>query len=177
MLDKLNTNDFEKIYRLMEISFPEDEYRSYEEQVELLNNPLYSVYVFYSESRSIKAFISIWEFEEFAYIEHFAVDPDYRNGGIGAKVLNELSAQIKKMICLEVEPPENEISRGRIGFYQRNNFFLNEYPYMQPPYSKGKKAIPLLVMTTGSKINRLSFEHIKDVLYSEVYKCNTSSSI
>lgn len=170
MIEKLKNQDFDKVYDLMEQSFPSDEYRPYEEQKALLNNPAYSVYVLYNESQDIKAFIGVWNFHEFAFIEHFAVNPAYRNGGIGAGMLNEMVKLLGKRVCLEVEPPETEMASRRICFYMRNNFFLNEYPYMQPPISQGKKAIPLLIMTSGSKVNEDIFTQIKSTLYKEVYK-------
>lgn len=170
MIEKLKIQDFDTIYDLMEMSFPGDEYRTYDEQKALLNNPAYSIYVLYNESQGINAFIAVWEFNKFAYIEHFVVNPEHRNGGIGAYILNELVELLSKTVCLEVEPLETEMASRRIGFYKRNSFFLNGYPYMQPPISQGKKAIPLFIMTSGSKVDEDMFEHIKGTLYTKVYK-------
>ena len=173
MIEKLLKNDFDKIFDLMEASFPFDEYRTYDEQKALLDNPFYQVFVLKdSDNNSIKAFIAIWEFEDFAFIEHFAVNPQYRNGGIGAKILNKLVDLIGKTICLEVEPPEDELASRRIGFYQRNGFFLNHYPYMQPSISKGKNMISLLIMTSEKPVSKEEFESYKKVLYKIVYKCD-----
>ena len=169
MIEKLKIQDFDMIYDLMEKSFPSDEYRTYDEQKALLNNPAYSIYVLYNEYQVIKAFIAVWEFNKFAFIEHLAVSPEHRNGGIGAYILNELVGLLGKTVCLEVEPPETEMAKRRIGFYKRNNFFLNEYPYMQPPISQGKKAIPLFIMTSGGKVDEDIFEQIKGTLYKKVY--------
>jgi len=170
MIEKLKTQDFDKIYDLMEISFPSDEYRTYDEQKELLNDPAYSIYVLYNESQDVKAFIAVWDFNEFAFIEHFAVHPEYRNCGVGTGMLNEMTELLGKTVCLEVEPPETEMASRRIGFYKRNNFYLNEFPYMQPPISRGKKAIPLLIMTSDGKVDKDTFERIKGTLYTRVYK-------
>lgn len=168
-LSKLKNQDFQMIYDLMENSFPSDEYRVYEEQKNLLNNPKYSIYVLYDKSQQIKAFIAAWEFAEFGYIEHFAVNPEYRNGGIGAAMLREFISQSDKLLCLEVEPPTTQIANRRISFYKRNDFYLNDYPYMQPSMSKGKKSIPLCIMTSGQNINQEMFSKIKETLYTEVY--------
>lgn len=154
----------------MEKSFPSDEYRVYDEQKALLNNPSYSIYVLYTELDDIKAFITVWEFSKFVFIEHFAVHPEYRNRGTGTYMLNEVLKLFDKTVCLEVELPETEIAKRRIGFYKRNNFFLNEYPYVQPSMSKGKKAVPMIIMTTGSKVDEEMFKYIKSTLYAEVYK-------
>ena len=170
MLKKLHRQDFDKIYKLLEISFPDDEYRTYEGQKELFDNPLYSVYGLYDESSDVKMILAIWEFKNFVFLEHFAVNPRYRNQGLGSKALRELEELFQKRICLEVELPETEMARRRIQFYQRNNLFLNEYPYMQPSLAKGKPSIPLLIMTSGGKIDESTFQELKTVLYKEVYQ-------
>jgi len=180
MMQKLNKQDFDKMYRLMEKSFPPDEYRTYDEQKALLDDPAYTVYVLYNGSEDIKAFIAVWEFDEFAFIEHLAVQPEYRNCGIGSRVLIELAERLRlggKTVCLEVEPPETEMAARRIGFYERNGFSLNEYPYMQPPISEGRKAIPLLIMTSDGKADRNMFELIKQTLYTRVYKVGTGGQV
>lgn len=170
MLEKLRFDDFDTMYDLMEMSFPIVEYRPYHEQKALLNNPAYSIYVLHNETKDIKAFIAVWEFDKFAFIEHFAVNPKYRNCGVGGYVLNEITERIGKNVCLEVEPPETEIAIRRIGFYERNGFFLNEYPYIQPPISNGRMAVPLFLMTLGGKVDKDMFESIKATLYTKVYK-------
>ena len=116
-------------------------------------------------------FLAVWEFESFTYIEHFAVDPALRNSGTGSAMLQELVRKYQKQICLEVELPEDELTRRRIGFYERNGFVFNEYPYIQPPISKGKSPVPLRVMTYGKGITRQAFEEMRKVLYRRVYKC------
>lgn len=171
MIEKLKIQNFDDIYALLKTSFPCDEYRAYDEQKSLLENPAYSIYVMYDEFQNIKAFIAVWKFDKFAYIEHFVVNNEFRNCGIGTNILKEIVELLGKTVCLEVEPPETEMASRRINFYKRNNFFLNEYPYIQPPMSKGKKAIPLFVMTLGSKVDEKIFEEIKCTLYTEVYCC------
>lgn len=168
----IGRESFDAVYDIMEKSFPDDEYRPYEEQRELLLRPEYNIYVVDDSTEGdIKAFITVWEFEDFAFVDHFAVNPAYRNGGIGSAVLEAMRGMIKKQICLEVELPECDMARRRIDFYTRNGFVLNEYPYMLPPISAGKKDVPLLIMTSDAGVDRERFEHIRDVLYREVYKC------
>ncbi|HZJ75538.1 MAG TPA: GNAT family N-acetyltransferase [Clostridia bacterium] len=174
MLKKLNAEDFDEVYSLMEKSFPKDEYRSYKEQKELLSNPIYSIYALQGDGGSVKAFIAVWEFNEFLFIEHLAVNPEYRNSGIGTRMLSEIAALFNKTACLEVEPPETELSCRRIGFYERNNFFFNEYPYIQPAISKGRKPVTLFIMTSGGTVDEKMWRQIKNTLYSKVYKCSAS---
>lgn len=167
MLRKADKKDTAQIFAIMEESFPEDERRPFEEQEKLFLNSLYSLYVWDDE---VKAFIATWEFDDFIFIEHFAVDEKFRNSGLGSMVLKEFLKTADKMVCLEVEPPETQIAKRRIGFYRRNGFFLNEYNYFQPPISKGKKSIPLMIMTFGACVAEEKFYHVRDVLYDKVYK-------
>ena len=165
MLQRINETNFPEIYRIMQASFSDDEYRPYDEQLALFEEPEYRIYYMPA------GFLAVWEFESFIYIEHFAVDPALRNSGTGSAMLQELVKQYQKPICLEVELPEDELTRRRIGFYERNGFGFNEYPYIQPPISKGKSPVPLRIMTYGSAITQDTFEEMKRVLYQRVYKC------
>lgn len=172
-LRKATLANFNNIFAIMEKSFPFDEYRTYQEQKKLLNDSRYKIYVYSSTNdENISGFITVWKFDKFAYIEHFAVSPDYRNQGIGSQMLTELSQSLACQICLEVELPKTELAIKRIEFYKRNGFYLNDYPYVQPPYSKDKQEIPLLLMTTQKAINESEFEYIKFILYNNVYKVN-----
>ena len=159
MLQRINETNFPEIYRIMQASFSDDEYRPYDEQLALFEEPEYRIYYMPA------GFLAVWEFESFIYIEHFAVDPALRNSGTGSAMLQELVKQYQKPICLEVELPEDELTRRRIGFYERNGFVFNEYPYIQPPISKGKSPVPLRIMTYGSAITQDTFEEMKRLLF------------
>lgn len=169
MLEILNVSDFDEFYKLMQDSFPSDEYRPYAEQLELFNRPEFSAYAVYSDDRKVMAFITVWDFNSFVYVEHFAVSALYRNNGLGGKILNELSKIHNADICLEVERPETEFSKRRINFYGRNGYYLNDYNYVQPPISKGKKPVPLQIMSTNGKLSESQFNNVKNTLYKHVY--------
>jgi len=79
-------------------------------------------------------FISYWQFDTFAYIEHFAVNPAARGGGIGACALREFRAMSGLPVVLEVERPgSNDMADRRIAFYRRNGFHtIDSYDYMDP---------------------------------------------
>ncbi len=171
MLEKLKETDFYKVYNLMRASFPRDEFRNYEGQKALLEIPEYQIYVWPDSKRpEPKAFLAVWEFETFVFVEHFAVDPKCRNEGLGAKILTELEKLSGQRICLEVELPETELAKRRIAFYERNHFFFNEYTYEQPPIFEGCAPLPLRIMTTEKKIGPEEFQKIKQVLYKKVYR-------
>ena len=84
MLQRINETNFPEIYRIMQASFSDDEYRPYDEQLALFEEPEYRIYYMPA------GFLAVWEFESFIYIEHFAVDPALRNSGTGSAMLQEL---------------------------------------------------------------------------------------
>lgn len=173
MLKRIEENEFDRIYEIMEKSFPLDEIRTHDGQKSLFCDPAYVIYTPDNDGGAvINAFIAVWELEDTLFVEHFAVDPDYRNAGVGSRLLNELVNLTgkDKMICLEVELPDTDISKRRIGFYERNGFVLNHYPYIQPPLSDGRSSVPLKIMTYGRPICENEFEKIKTYLYTRVYK-------
>lgn len=168
MLKLLDIDDFDKVYKIMEKSFPTDEYRPFDEQKALFEKDEYKVYI-REDNGEIQGFIALWEFASLVYIEHFAVSPSCRNSGIGSDILREITSSAKKLVCLEVEPPNEDISIRRIGFYERNGFYLCNHHYMQPSISEGRRPVPLRIMTYGKKIGRLRFNDIKYILYTNVY--------
>jgi RimJ/RimL family protein N-acetyltransferase len=115
-------------------------------------------------------FITGWEFDAFVYVEHFAIDETARNGGFGAVAMKQFIAQATHPVVLEVELPTDELSRRRIGFYERLGFIPDSHAYQQPPYNKGDSWLPMRLMAYGPIDLGESFDIIKACLYKEVYK-------
>lgn len=166
MLKILNPKDFEPFYQILQESFPPDELRSRQEHYHLFSCPVYKVYARY-EKGQLLGFLTVWDLEQVAFIEHFAVAAPYRNRGLGAQLLEALGAVLGKPLCLEAELPETEIASRRLGFYQRNGFTVNPQPYMQPALEPGKNPVPLHLLTTGGLAP--DFEKLKTQIYSIVY--------
>ncbi len=171
MLRKIKDDEFDSFFSIIEASFPNDEYRDYDKQKALLKEENYSIYVMPDKGdKGLCAVITIWDFDTFAYIEHFAVSPEHRNRGLGALILSEIKELLQNRLCLEAELPQTDFAKRRINFYTRNGFFVNDYPYIQPPYSKDKNPVPLMILTTNGSIAKSEFESIKEKLYKYVYK-------
>lgn len=165
MIEKLENKEFDTVYAIMEQSFPLEEYRPYAAQKALLTDPAYSIYAAKEEGH-ILGFAAVWQLENWLFLEHLAVDPQLRNCGIGGQLLRYFA---EKRCCLEVEPPETDLARRRIGFYQRNGFCFNDYPYLQPSLGAGRSPVPLYIMTSGSTITPEEFAQVKKLLYTRVY--------
>ena len=110
------------------------------------------------------------------FIEHFAVRPEKRNGGLGATMLREFVSLFSETICLEAELPNDTLTKRRIAFYERNDFHFNAYPYLQPSLSPNCAPVPLAVMTYGKAINETEFCRIRDILYREVYQISENKA-
>lgn len=172
ILKRAAEKDFDQIYSIMVESFPADERRSYIDAKEDLWDSRHFIDVVYDGNETVIAYISLWDLDSCLFVETFAVSPSHRNDGLGGRMLEELRAQYDKRIALEVELPEDDLTRRRIGFYQRHGFSYNRYPYALPPIGFGKKAVPLRIMATGGPLKETEFIQIKEELYQEVYHMN-----
>ncbi|MCD8263067.1 MAG: GNAT family N-acetyltransferase [Tannerellaceae bacterium] len=168
----LNSKDQELLDKIEETynhSFPTTERRDFSLVKELLEEePLFSLYALLQDNLYV-GFISIWDFNSFIYIEHFAIDQQARNGGIGRIALQKFIAQVELPIILEVELPEEEMSKRRIGFYERIGFSFCNIPYFQPPYRKGETNIELRLMSYGEIDLCIQFENVRNLVYRHVY--------
>lgn len=167
---KPTLEQFTQIYDIMNQSFPVEEFRTFDEQKELLENAYYNIDANIKDDTVI-SFIAYWEFSTFIYIEHFATQPQQRNKGKGRKLLNSFIASQKKSIVLECELPSDDISKKRIEFYKSLGFVSNKYPYIQPSMRKNTLPVPLRIMSLGDSLSELQFQLIKETLYEKVYHC------
>lgn len=153
----------------MQISFPENEYRTYANQKTLLKNPKYHIITKENEQQKTVAFLAFWTFDEFNFMEHLAVSPTCRGKGTGTKLVSEFISDNFKPIILEIEPPLDNISIKRMEFYKRLGFKLNEYQYFQMPLRKNDSPSELKIMSYPDKLKEEEFENAKNTIYHEVY--------
>ena len=150
-------------------SFPKNEYRELPQQKENVNsNALFSCNIIIANESPI-GIINYWTFNDFCYIEHFAIDSAKRNQGYGKKVLDKFKEKIGKPFVLEVEIPDNEIAIRRVHFYERAGLKLYHKPYLQPPFRKGDDFIPMYIMVYGKELTDEDFSLMKQIIYKEVY--------
>lgn len=169
MFERITEKTFDEIFPLLEAAFPVTELRVKEEQRKLLQKVCYKLYGVRKEN-AFAAVFATWEIDDFLYIEHFAVREDCRNGGFGGKLLEELLEQKGKPMVLEVEVPEDELTKRRVGFYMRHGLVYNDYPYLQPPLRKGNALLPLRFMTKPGAIDGETYERYKKRMYEVVYE-------
>ena len=170
MLKRLTNDGFDTVYNIMEHSFPKNEIRSKSGQCALLKNSEYSLFV-REEEGEIIGFIAVWDLDAIAFVEHFAIAEKSRGKGVGSAMLGEVFSLFDKPIVLEVEPPVDEKTKKRVGFYERNGLIFHDYYYVQPSMEKGREEVELRIMCS-EKLDYANFEKVRAQLYTKIYKVN-----
>ncbi|MEG0592567.1 MAG: GNAT family N-acetyltransferase [Coprobacillus sp.] len=161
--------DLDAVYQIFIEAFPPAELRLYEVMKQLYIEGLLKIYVLKQENEIVGA-LSVWELDNFVYVEHFAVSSKLRGQGLGSFFLKEVKLLYpQKQIVLEVEEPILEIEKRRVEFYQRNDFVLSSFGYIQPPFRENVEDVHLVLMTYPSAITQEQFIHIKNQLFKKVY--------
>lgn len=128
-----------------------------------------TILVYYNDEDVFVGLILYWEQEQFIYIEHFCILPEMRNKQYGQKTLALLAKQGKTLI-LEIDPPENDISKRRKGFYERCGFRENFFTHIHPPYHKENEGHHLVIMTCPKQISKDMFDTFSHYLKNRVMK-------
>ena len=169
---RIHTTDkeqYEFMENLLQAAFPKEEYRELDQLREYTDTKSLFVNNIILEENQPIGFITFWNFGNFHYVEHFAIDPNLRNGGYGKKVMAGLSELISTPIVLEVERPIEEMAERRINFYKRQGYELWHNDYQQPPYRAGDDFLPMYLMVHGNLSSEKDYETVKDTIYKEVY--------
>jgi len=153
-----------EIWGIYKSSFPKDERRDYNEQVELLKENKYSLYSIYENE--LIGFVEVWQVLDYILIEHIAIVEKKRGLGYGTEILKKF---LTSKVVGEVELPNTDFAKRRIRLYERLGFKLNKHEYYQPAYSKDKKPLKLYLMTYPDKINKKEFLELKNAIYSNLY--------
>jgi len=151
-------------------SFPLSERRPVDKMMDLYTGESPFFISLTVEDGQLVGFLTYWDLDSFIFAEHFAISPEFRNGGYGRKVMEIFKAGVTKPIVLEVELPSTILSERRIGFYQRLGFRLWEsIQYHQPAYYEQTGTVPMKLMSYGDIDLDKDLAEIKGKIYSEVY--------
>ena len=157
------------IENLLHVSFPSVERRDDDKQRYNTDyDNLFTAYLAEDEEAPV-GLVTCWNFGYITYVEHLATDPNRRNGGYGKKILATLQEIVKGPIVLEVELPNDEMSKRRIGFYERAGYRLIEKPYMQPAYRETDGELPLYLMVQGEIDMEENYDKVVTSIHQAVY--------
>lgn len=173
--------DWEFFTNVLEISFPETEYRN-PLRIKTISEAKDSIFVPCiicndydkdgdTENEEI-GILSYWDFrkagEDFIYVEHLAMLPKTRNKGYGTCILKDIR-KIHDNIIFEVESPEDEMSTRRVNFYLRNGAMISPLTYSQPPYRPETDFIPMKIMYFGNAPTERQISLMKHTCYPICY--------
>ena len=175
---KFHSPYYPSVENLLISSFPADERRDLELQRQYVDhNPKFKVYAV-CDADLFVGFFTLWNLEEFSFIEHFAVLPLLRSKGYGTRILQYIKEIVKYPLLLEIELPATEMQQSRKRFYEKNGFSKLDFPYFQPPYRAGGECISMHLMMYG-KFNasddvdfEKKVEQYVTKIYAEVYSFN-----
>lgn len=168
-MEKISINEFDEVYALFEKAFPLAELRPYELMKELFENNEFVIYSYVHNQRIVGALI-VWELSDFVYLENFAVDESLRGQGIGSYFLDEAKKlYANQIIVLEVEEPVDDITKRRVAFYERNQYVLNPYHFIQPALRNNVSKVELMLMSYPNAIDVYTFDQIKKQIFRVVY--------
>lgn len=160
-----NTGDswyisFSSIYS---VSFPVYEQRNTCQQNEAFRNPHYHLATLI-ENEEVASFISYWEFDDYIYIEHLAVNQKLRGKNIGSITLNDFAKTTKKTIILEIDPLIDDISEKRLHFYEKLGYKVNPYKHHHPSYDEQFPPHELLVLSLNKQLSKEQYEQFSEDL-------------
>ena len=112
--------------------------------------------------------LTYWTFDEFVYIEHFAIAEELRNQGLGKAVFLNFLSQQTEQVVLEIELPNTEEADHRLEFYASMGFYQNPQPYVQPSYWGDGRTVPMIIMSKY-ELDEDEFDEIRNLIYREVY--------
>jgi ribosomal protein S18 acetylase RimI-like enzyme len=160
--------EFEAVKRLYLSAFPPEERREYNELIQQLYIEECAVNLIIAGEKTA-GFCIVWDFNDFVYLEHFAIEPELRGLGIGEETLSLIRRNFNKPVILETEHPLDEISNRRIEFYRRNGFRLLHRPYQQPSYDGIKPEVEMKLMSTGVDFTSEELDSFIDIIRKKVY--------
>jgi len=159
---------FSEAMRLYSVSFPHHEQRKSAAQIEVLVDPEYYFYAVLCDGEFAGDMLC-WISEDFVYVEHFCILESLRSKGVGSEALKKLCSE-HSCVILEIDPPVDEISIRRKGFYERAGFFENTHKHAHPPYHSENAPHELVIMSSGSKISEEKYYAFAAYLKERVMK-------
>ncbi len=161
---------FKEAWNLYKKSFPREERRVLTSQKRIINDPRYHFEII-TDQGTVTGLLLWWQFHELRYIEHLAIKPALRGKGLGKSIVSDFIKENSDLIILEVEKPgDKQMNERRINFYRRLGFYLNDYHYKQPSYTKQGKAVPLMLMTWPEPIGTEILTYFKTTCHAAVYR-------
>ena len=160
---------FTEAWGLYETSFPLEERRPIDSQINVFKNLNYHFDVIIEDGKFI-GFLLWWDFDKLRFIEYFATVESIRNKGFGKLIIETFLKRSQKPIILEVELPDSNIRERRIEFYKRLGFHLNPHFYEIQPIHEGLSALEFLIMSFPYSISKDDVRNFVEQCHPIIFK-------
>ena len=162
--------DWHKAWALYESAFPANECWGEEQYIAAFaNDPAFVADGIWLGEEFV-GLIFYWDTGRYCYVEHFAIDPRYRNQHLGSRVMQAMIRRYPHLV-LEIEEPVDELTTRRSHFYMRQGLVLNpEYEYIHPSYRPPFEHFPLVLMSYPDHLSREEAAHIADFTREHVLR-------
>ena len=157
---------FREIYA---VSFPVHEQRDERQQEEAFEDKRYHIVIKTDEDKLV-SFIAYWDFKDYVYIEHLAVNPELRGQNKGCELMEDFAEFISKTIILEIDPPVDDVSKKRLKFYKKMGYEVNPYIHFHPAYKEGLLPHELVVLSLNRQLEKSEYYDFYDDLCNIVMK-------
>lgn len=124
-----------EVRAIYEASFPACEQRSETAYDAAFGDPRFTADGIWLGDRPV-GLLFHWRGDGFRYVEHLAIDATLRGQELGKRALCAFCARDTTPVILEIDPPEEEMSIRRLGFYRRLGFVENPHEYLHPSYCR-----------------------------------------
>ncbi len=165
-LTSADDSRFQDAIALYSISFPAHELRESASQCGIMSQPEYHFDMIYDVGLWCGD-ILYWETAGFIYVEHFCIRTELRGQRIGQRAL-ELLGERGKLVILEIDPPVDDISIRRRGFYERCGYCENPFPHVHPPYHAGNAGHELVIMSCPRPLSEEEYNRFNTYLRETV---------
>ena len=151
---------------LLEEAFPPQERRDRDEQLRILSKKDYRFTVAVKNG-TLVGLLLYWEVGELLFLEHLATRQDLRGRGYGAAALAHLKSKARP-ILLEIEPPVDDLTTRRRGFYRRNGFVPAPHHHIQVKYHPGDPDLRLDLLCYPTPITAEAYQAFKTYMHREI---------
>lgn len=143
---------WDKVWELYEKSFPDAERRKKNDHLRAFEDERFFPLSAW-EGQQLIGIMFFWEWESYRYLEHLAVNPEFRGHGYGSQLLRHLHDS-EHTIILEIDPLNNELSVRRLQFYERAGYTLTPYRFVHLPYRIEGQKQELLILSYPEMISK-----------------------
>ncbi len=162
---------FAQVDALYESAFPLHEKRNFAAKIRAFNHTNYQLQAWF-DGELFVGMIGMWDFGDYSYIEHLAVNDRLRGQGYGKRMLSQFLQQFPQTI-LEIDPLTTEIAHKRLHFYQSLGFQVNHFPHSHPTYHGHFADHQLIVLSYPRQIDQQQYQRFFTDLCHEVMADST----